>query len=122
MKAGAKQKVKFGILGFIAGVLNGIFGAGGGLMVVPMLQSQDIEPKKAHATSIAIILPLSVVSAIMYVIGGIKIDWGQLGIVTLLGLGGAVAGSFLLAKMQNGLLKKIFGLVMIISAVRIFFR
>ena len=34
MKAGAKQKIKFGILGFIAGVLNGIFGAGGGSYII----------------------------------------------------------------------------------------
>ena len=122
MKQPKSQKIKYGILGFIAGILNGIFGAGGGLLVVPMLQSQDIEPKKAHATSIAIILPLSLISAGMYLFSGVSMDWGQLGIVVPLGLVGAVLGSLLLAKMQNKLLKKLFGIIMIVSAVRIFFK
>ena len=117
-----KRQYKYGALGFVAGVLNGIFGAGGGLLVVPMLQSQEIEPKKAHATSIAIILPLSVISAAMYLWQGVALDWGQLGAVVPLGLAGAVAGSLLLKKMPNKLLKKLFGAVMILSAVRIFFR
>lgn len=122
MKPPKAQKIKFGILGFIAGILNGIFGAGGGLLVVPMLQSQEIEPKKAHATSIAIILPLSAISAGMYLFNGISMDWGQFGVVVPLGLIGAVLGSLLLAKMQNKLLKKLFGLIMIFSAMRIFFK
>lgn len=117
-----KKNRKYGVLGFIAGVLNGIFGAGGGLLVVPMLESQELEPKKAHATSIAIILPLSVVSAVMYLAGGVAVDWGELGIVLPLGLVGAAAGSFLLMKLQNKLLKKLFGVVMIVSAVRILLR
>lgn len=117
-----KKNAKYGILGFIAGVLNGIFGAGGGLLVVPMLESQEIEPKKAHATSIAIILPLSVISAAMYLAHGVGVDWPQLGVVTPLGLVGAAAGSFLLMKLQNKLLKKLFGVVMIVSAVRLLLR
>lgn len=117
-----KQKIKFSLLGFIAGILNGIFGAGGGLLVVPMLEAQGIEPKKAHATSIAIILPLSIISAVMYFLNGVQMDLPTLWIVVPLGILGAVAGSFLLMKMKNKLLKKLFGVVMIVSAVRILLR
>lgn len=117
-----KQAVRFRMLGFIAGILNGIFGAGGGLLVVPMLQSQNLEPKKAHATSIAIILPLSVISATMYLCRGVPFHWDPFWRTAPLGLLGAAAGSFLLAKLNNAWLKRLFGIVMIVSAVRIFFR
>lgn len=117
-----KRIFKFGLLGTIAGVLNGIFGAGGGLLVVPMLESQKLEPKKAHATSIAVIFPLSVVSTILYLCSGTAVEWGQLGILIPLGAVGALLGAFLLTKVQNKWLKKLFGVVMILSAVRILLR
>lgn len=113
------HKIKYYLLGFVAGILNGFFGAGGGLLVVPMLSSLNIEQKKAHATSIAIILPLSVISAVMYIIKGIRIDIIQLTIFTVLGLVGAVIGSYLLMKVKNQLIRRIFGIIMIVSAIRI---
>lgn len=117
-----KKPVKFGLLGIISGVLNGIFGAGGGLLVVPMLESQGLEPQKAHATSIAVILPLSVISAVLYLLRGVSADWQQLGLLIPLGAAGAGIGALLLAKLKNQWLKKLFGVVMLLSAVRIFFR
>lgn len=117
-----KSTFKYGLLGFAAGILNGIFGAGGGLLVVPMLQAQELEPRRSHATSIAIILPLSVISALLCLVQGVKLDWDLLWQTTPLGLAGAAAGSLLLAKLKNSWLKRLFGVVMILSAVRIFFR
>ena len=65
-----KKRWYFIFLGLVAGILNGLFGAGGGVAVVPMLENAGIEPKKAHATSISIILPLSILSGIFYLISG----------------------------------------------------
>lgn len=113
------KSVKFYLLGFIAGVLNGFFGAGGGLVVVPMLEYAELEPKKSHATSIAIILPLSIISGIMYILNGVEINFQTLLTTVPLGIIGAVAGSFLLPKIKNNWLRKIFALVMIFSAVRL---
>lgn len=113
------SKAKYYLLGFIAGILNGFFGAGGGLLVVPMLSHLNIEQKKAHATSIAIILPLSIISTIIYLIKGVKANVVQLTIFVVLGLIGAIIGSFLLTKIKNQLIRRIFGVVMIISAIRI---
>jgi len=110
------------MLGFVAGVLNGIFGAGGGLLVVPMLEGQDLPEKEAHATSIAVILPLSLVSAGAYLLKGVGADWRALGAAVPPGLLGAAAGAFLLKKLPNVLLKKLFGAVMVLSAVRLLLR
>ncbi|MEG0693689.1 MAG: sulfite exporter TauE/SafE family protein [Oscillospiraceae bacterium] len=116
------KSLRFYLLGFFAGILNGFFGAGGGLLVVPMLEASELETKQSHATSIAIILPLSIMSTIMYIINGVKIDISILSITIPLGLLGAILGSFLLTKIKSTWLKKIFGVIMIISAVRILLR
>ena len=47
------------LVGSLAGILNGLFGAGGGLVLVPFFTHWlKLEEKQAFATSIAVILPL----------------------------------------------------------------
>ena len=59
-----KNTGKFAVTGGLAGLCNGLFGAGGGLFLVPLLtQWAGLEQRKAFATSVAVILPLSLVSA-----------------------------------------------------------
>ena len=59
------------IAGGLAGLLNGLFGAGGGLVLVPLFIGWlKIDEKKAFATSIAVILPLSIVSYALFCIRG----------------------------------------------------
>ena len=50
------------VYGALIGLLNGFFGSGGGILAVTLLQKQGLPSRQAHATSIAIILPLSLVS------------------------------------------------------------
>ena len=64
------NKLKYKIVGMVAGLFNGMFGSGGGMVVVPMLEKSGIGPKKSHATSIVIIAILSVFSLIGYFFGG----------------------------------------------------
>ena len=45
------------------GILNGLLGAGGGMLTVPLLEWMGVKGRRAHATSLAVILPLSLVSA-----------------------------------------------------------
>ena len=114
MKSGLKRS----IVGVITGFLNGLFGSGGGTVVVPAMERfLQTECHKAHATAIAIILPLSVISAIIYMKGG-DTDWM---IVLYVSIGGAVGGFMgakLLKKLSAKWLHKIFGLFMIAAAIR----
>ncbi|MDR0863198.1 MAG: TSUP family transporter, partial [Oscillospiraceae bacterium] len=58
------QKMKFAVAGALAGAANGLFGAGGGIFLVPLFTRwAKLEDKRAYATSVAVILPLSIVSA-----------------------------------------------------------
>lgn len=122
MKKNWKQTPWFySLLGAIAGFLNGLFGAGGGVAVVPLLEWSGLESKKAHATSIAVILPLCVFSALIY-LRGITPPWQEALLYLPLGLAGAAVGAKLLQKMDNRLLRRIFGGIILASAVRLWLR
>jgi len=109
---------KIALIGFIAGLVNGIFGSGGGTILVPCLVFiMDIEDHKAHATAISIILPLSLISSLIY----FKYDVVDLSLTLKVAIGsvlGALAGSCMLNRISVNALRKIFGIFMIIAAVR----
>ena len=57
--------------GAAAGLCNGFFGGGGGCVLVPALTGWcDLEQRRAFATSVAVILPLSAVSLVVFVMKG----------------------------------------------------
>ena len=72
------------LIGLIAGIINGLFTSGGGLILVPaFLYILKMEPKKARATSIFCILPMVIVTAIFYN-GNEFINW-KIGIICAIG-------------------------------------
>ena len=93
------------------GLLGGFFGSGGGILAVALLQKQGLEPRRAHATSIAIILPLSLISLIVYWLNGLPFF-----VPALLG---SAAGAVLLKKIPVQLLKLIFAGLILYSGVRL---
>ncbi|HOM01674.1 MAG TPA: sulfite exporter TauE/SafE family protein [Acetivibrio sp.] len=112
------KHIKFAIIGLITGIANGLFGSGGGTIAVPaMVLLLKEEEHVAHATAISIILPLTLVSAFIYVSNS-YIDW-SLTIKTMLG---GIVGGYLGAKLLNicptRILRKIFAVFIIAAAVR----
>lgn len=109
---------KYMIAGGLAGTLNGMFGAGGGLLLVPLLSEwAKMEPKKAFATSVAIILPLSMVSYGLYwwQNGGVFLD-------TLPYLLGGIIGGLLSSRLFQNIstvwLHRLFGLLILYGGVK----
>jgi len=86
-------------IGLAAGLLSGLFGIGGGTIIVPALALWLGMPQKlAAGTSVAAILPTAVVGAISYAVQG-NVDWVAalclaIGIVI-----GAQLGTYLLARL-----------------------
>ncbi len=105
-------------IGLITGVLNGLFGSGGGTVAVPAMEKfLGVEDKKAHATAIAVILPLSVVSLFIYM-GKTDIEWKTVFAVSLGGVAGGYVGARLLQKISNRWLHIVFGGFMLMAAAR----
>lgn len=108
-------------VGFIVGVANGLFGAGGGTLLVPALEKFiKLETHKAHATALAVILPLSVLSAIIYIVG-VPVNWPVVLSVSAGGMAGGYVGALLLNKLSAGWLHKLFGAFLAAAAVRMIF-
>lgn len=110
------------LAGAATGLANGLFGAGGGLLAVFLLNRCGIDKKSSHATALALTLPLSLISAIILLCFGTSLPLGALCITILCGLPGAWLGTVLLKKISPTLLSRIFGIVMVVSAVRMFLR
>lgn len=113
--------MKTTIIGIVSGFINGLLGSGGGTIIVPALEYfNKTEEHKAHATAIAVILPLSVISSLIYLYKG-KIIMNAVLIVGAGSILGSILGAFLLNKVSSSFLRRLFGIVMIISAMRMFF-
>ena len=112
------EKFKVVILGIATGLANGLFGSGGGTLVVPGMQKfLGVEQHKAHATAIAVILPLTVISIFIY-FRGVETDWPMIIWISVGGVLGGFIGAKLLNKVSGTLLHKIFGGFMIAAAVK----
>ena len=115
-KYGEGMKKHF--MGLVCGLLNGMFGSGGGVAAVPMLEGSGLEAKKSHATSVALIFVLSIATTISYLMGD-KLNFELALQYIPYGIIGAAAGAVLLKKTPNSLLRRVFGVIILIAAVRI---
>lgn len=106
------------LIGIFTGFANGIFGSGGGTVAVPTMEKfLKTEPHKSHATAIALILPLSAVSAAIYIFKT-EVPFSVLIPVTLGSVAGGILGAKFLKKVPTKYLHKIFALFMLAAAVR----
>lgn len=112
------EKVKSCLLGLSAGVVNGLLGSGGGTILVPFMQNKlKVEQHKSHATTVAVVAPLCLVSALFYM-GNQAMDWWVLLAVSVGGVIGGVIGAKVLNKISGKWLHFLFGGLMMASAVR----
>ncbi len=110
--------LKISISGIIAGLCNGLFGSGGGTIVVPaMVHLVRMKEHDAHATALAVILPLTVVSSFVYYRSGF-FEWDVIWKVAAGGALGGCIGAWILNRISTYWLRKVFGFFMIIAAIR----
>ncbi len=113
-----RSKIKLLLIGILIGLVNGLFGSGGGTIAVPALVFVlGLNQHKAHATAISIIFPLSLISSFLYFRHGI-LNLKIAGLVALGGVIGSYIGAKNLKKVPSNILRKIFGIFMIIAAIR----
>ena len=116
---GRKKWFVYGLSGAAAGFINGLFGAGGGMVLVPMLiKFCKLEDKKAFSSAISIILPLSLVSLFVY--GKNNVFPITESFPYLLGgLGGGLLGGILFKKTSVKFLHNFFGLIILWGGIRL---
>lgn len=112
------DRTKYLAIGACAGAANGFFGSGGGLFLVPLFTGWlGMQQKHAFATSVAVIFPLSAVSAAVYFWkGGILLSDAMPYL-----LGGAVGGllsGIVFSKVSVPLLRKAFALLLLWGGIR----
>lgn len=104
--------------GLTVGFANGFFGGGGGMLCVPLLDKALGEKTKiSHATAMLVILPISVASAVTYVVNG----YFDLRVTLFAGIGvivGGIVGALLLKKLDSGVVGIIFALVMVAAGIK----
>ena len=108
-------------VGVAAGVLSGIFGVGGGILMVPaMVVVIGFGQHRAHATSLAAIIPIAAVGA--FVFG--RADSVNLLAAVVLAAGsllGVQAGARLMNRLSNERLGLVFGAFLVLIALMMFF-
>lgn len=121
VKVIAVKKTSIVVSGLTIGLINALFGAGGGLIAVTFLLKAGLSQKQAQATALCIILPLSVISSIVYLKKGYV---GLESAKTYLpySLTGALIGTALMSKISNRILKKIFAVFMLWAGIRLLMR
>ena len=112
---------KKGLLwGGVVGFLDGFFASGGGIVAVLILKNFfDVDEAKSHATSLAIILPLTVAGLVVYTAGG----YSDMSVIIKTAIGaslGALLGATLLSKIPPDYIRMGFGCVMVLAAVKMF--
>ena len=95
-----RAKTKYALSGTAAGLVNGLFGGGGGMVLVPLLNGWcGLEGKQAFATCVAAILPLSAVSAAVYLLRQ-AFDWAAALPYLIGGLAGGLVGGQLFRRVS----------------------
>ena len=95
-------------IGILAGIICGLFGTGGGLILVPsFIYILKIDPKKARATSLCCMLTMVIVSGIFYYKNN-YIDWKSGLLCAIGGILGGYLGAKVLKKVPDYLLKIVF--------------
>lgn len=107
-----------GLAGFLTGICNGLFGAGGGVVAVATLEKLcSLPEKRAHATALGIVAPLCAVSSIIYLFNG-KMDWAPMPYVTPTLMLGSFLGAKLLGKLDAVWINRIFSAIMFTAGLR----
>lgn len=107
------------IVGLIAGFLSGILGVGGGVVMVPlMILLLGFSQHEAQGTSLAVLaVPVTLAAAYNYYQDG-SLNWKYALVMASMFIIGGYLGSKLAISIDDKLLKRIFGAVLVILGIR----
>lgn len=113
------EKQRTVLIGVLAGILAGLFGVGGGFLMVPLyLAWLKIDQKKAHATSLGAVVPIAFAGAAGYAATG-DVDWVSGAYLLAGAFFGAMYGAKLLHTISLPKLQIVFGVLLTLSSIRL---
>ncbi len=104
-------------VGLVAGVLSGLFGVGGGIVMVPaMVLLLGFGQHRAHATSLAAIVPIAIVGAVVFGGAG-SVEAGAAAVLAATSVIGVRAGARTMPRLSSVRLARAFGAFMVVVAL-----
>ncbi|MBN1526600.1 MAG: sulfite exporter TauE/SafE family protein [Candidatus Omnitrophica bacterium] len=110
------------LLGLAAGILSGIFGIGGGVVLVPALvYIFGLTQHQAQGTTLAIMIPpIGLLAALRYYYSG-NVKLGMAAFICFGFFVGGLIGAHYIQNVPDPLLKKAFGVLLLIVSLRMIF-
>ena len=127
LKKGITQKNKMSTIlflvgiGLLAGFLSGILGIGGGVVMVPLLLLIGFTQHQAQGTSLAAMIPPVTLLAVLQYHKEGHVDWKMALVISATFIIGGLFGSKLAVSFNEQLLKRIFGVLMLLIAMKMIF-
>lgn len=109
---------KLVLIGLAAGAIGGGLGVGGGIVLVPLLVMAGLDRHRAHATSLAAIVMISVAGAVSFGVSG-EINIGLGVTIGIGGILGSVIGASVMHRVSSRGLTIVFGVVLLVAAIRL---
>ena len=107
------------VVGLVAGIMAGMFGVGGGFLMVPLyVLWMGLDQRRSHATSLTAVLPIAVAGAIGYSASG-YVDWNAVAALLVGSIFGALYGVKLLSQVSLKFLQLGFAGLLYLSAMRL---
>lgn len=111
------------VIGVLAGILSGMIGVGGGIIIVPALvYFLGMSQHGAQGTSLALMLPPIGILAAMnyYKAGELNVKYAII-IAAAFIIGGYLGSKLSLTYISEAMMKKVFGIIMLIAAIKMVF-
>ncbi|WP_396150480.1 sulfite exporter TauE/SafE family protein [Flavobacterium sp.] len=108
-------------IGLLAGLLSGLIGIGGGIIMVPLLLLLGMSQHESQGTSLAVLsVPVTALAAFNYYKEG-YVDWKYAAVIAVFFVIGGYIGSKFAIQIDEKILKKIFGFILLLVAGKLIF-
>jgi uncharacterized membrane protein YfcA len=116
-----RRTLQLAAVGTVAGLFSGLFGVGGGVVIVPLLAyAMEFPTRVAAATSLAAIAVLAATTGAFQLLYG-NADVGEAALVGLPAVAGVVAGTALQQRLATRTLRLAFAALLIVVAATLIF-
>ena len=110
------------VIGLLAGILSGLVGVGGGILMIPLLiMFLGLTQHQAQGTALfAMLPPIGILAAMNYYKAGF-VKWEYAAVIALAFVVGGYFGSKLSISLPAQTVRKVFGVIMLIGAIKLIF-